>query len=176
MTIPTLTNVLAVVGLGFFVLLLICALGYHLYPLVLRARFGKSFLQFNQFPYHPGQTFEASFENPRGIGQFKKITFMLRYIEEVWEKAPVTGTPELQAYQCWADTFTVDQPGEHQPHQSSRSGVPVTFLLPDDRQMTTKLNARPVHYWELHIRADRATVPFEAKFLVPVYAKAMPQT
>ena len=71
-------------------------------------------------------------------------------------------------YELWSDTFEVEGPGEH---RRGDAGVPVTFLLPPSKDLSTSLSERPPRYWELKVEADTPGVDYEATFLVPVYAK-----
>jgi hypothetical protein len=97
------------------------------------------------------------------------VTFTLRCIQE---RIETTGSGRKRTttevcYQIWASTFEVEQPGDI----AAGHPVPVTFLLPEDAGLSTVLADRPPRYWEIEVAAATPGINYQARFLVPVYAR-----
>ncbi len=141
---------------------------YAFYLLGRRVKYGDSRIIFDQFPFHLGEMLSVRWSPSRALGNYNRITFTLRCVEEVEE---TTGSGKhrqtrVVPYQVWAEQFVVDQPGRHE----GLYDVPVAFLLPADGR-PTKLSASPAEYWEIEIHADTPGIDFKANYLIPVYSR-----
>lgn len=151
----------------FFALLLI---GMAIVATIRRIKYGPSRLFFTQFPYYLGGPLNVNFTSARPIAEFKSIRFTLRFVQEkiTHSKSEHSSGVEITAYQTYADTLLIDEPGTG---GVAGQAFPLNFDLPNSPEMTSKLSAAPAHYWELEIHADTPGVDYDALFLVPVYAK-----
>jgi hypothetical protein len=150
-----------------FDVILLAVLGGLIYYTLRHLKYGRSFVRFKPFPVHPGETLEAAFVCPRGIGQFNAIEFTLRCIAEKYELRG-TGRDRSRRVVCYAlheDSYRLDEAGE-----LTGESVPITFAVPEGLPMTA-LDARPARYWELQVHADTPGVDFDGRYLVPVYAR-----
>jgi len=142
---------------------------YACYVLLRHLKYGTATLHFDRFPYVPGEPFSASFSTARSIGRFRSITFILRCIEEHQEHSDDSTKTVFR--QIYADTLELKEEGVH---ESSGQRLPISFPLPGG-DYGTGLSTRVIpRYWELEIAADTPGVDFNARFLVPVYAKSDP--
>ena len=153
--------------ISIFDLAALAAWGYAVYLLGRWLKYRDSRIIFDTFPFFLGQMLSVRWSPSRALGNYNKITFILRCVEEVKE---TTGTgknrqTQIVSYQIWADQFVVDEPGRHE----GLYDVPVTFLLPADGR-PTKINAPLAQYWEIEIHADTPGIDFKADYMVPVYA------
>ena len=137
------------------------------YLVMRQLKYGSSYVRFDRFPYRLGDTLDVMWGSKSGIGQYNKITFTLRCIEEVTETSGHgdNRNTKIVHYQLWSDKYAINEPGEHTPGLE----VPVTFLLQEDAPPTA-LTGTPPHYWEIEVHADTPGVDFRADYLVPVYA------
>jgi len=160
--------IFAKIIVGFFDLIPFFVLGSVIYKILQYLKYGVSSIAYQQFPYFLGDTCEIVFDPGRGIGNYNNITFTLHCLREV---TVTTGSGKNRSsttyvYELWSDEFKVEEAGHHAGGES----IPLTFLLPTDRALTTRItdNPRPV-YWELEVHADTPGVDFKAEYLVPVY-------
>lgn len=152
-----------------FDLLLLIVFGHGIYLLMRGLKYGRSALRFERFPFLLGQTLDATFHCERDIGFFQSLTFTLRLVEEVQETHGSGKNRRTQTvyYQLYADTRAITDPGEHRQMSPE---LKVSFPLPADPNLVTRLSAQPPQYWELEVQAVTPGVDFGATFLVPVYA------
>jgi len=152
---------------GFFDVVLVLVVVGIFTTLAQQAKYGRARLAFQSFPYYLGETLAARLSSTRAIGQFKKLTFTLRCIEErtVTRRTNKGTSTQTVCDQLWAEEVT-------QEGGALREGseVVVRFDLPEG-DYGTRLSAPPARYWELAVVADTPGLDFSAKFLVPVYAK-----
>jgi hypothetical protein len=160
---PTWARVLV----GFFDLILVLMIVGIVGTLVQQAKYGRARLAFQSFPFFLGDTLAARLGTSRAIGDFKKLTFTLRCIEERSETRRTSKGTSVQTVcdQLWAEEVA-------QEGGSLREGneVVVRFDLPEG-EYGTRLSEPPARYWELAVVADTPGLDFTAKFLVPVYAR-----
>ena len=156
-------------------LLIFCAaglavLGLGCYRLAQRLKYGASWLAYKRFPFFLGETLDVEFTNPRGIGVFNSMTVTLRFIEEVDEACGSRRDPRVETvcYELYGDARQVDRPGEH---NWAFGPMALSFPLPCQPEYRTELSRAMPRYWELQVRADTPGVDFDARFLVPVYAR-----
>jgi hypothetical protein len=134
---------------------------------VQQAKYGRARLAFQSFPFFLGDTLTARLGTSRAIGEFKKLTFTLRCIQELTVTSHRGTRTSIQTVcdQLWKEEVT-------QEGGALREGNEVTirFDLPEG-DYGTHLAEPPARYWELAVVADTPGLDFSAKFLVPVYAR-----
>jgi hypothetical protein len=142
-----------------------CA-GYTVYALMRRAKFGRSYCRFERFPYFLGEEVRVAWKPGSAIGVFKNMHFTLRCIEEREEKDRDDETTQ-RFYELFAQSITIDQPGE----KTDTAEVPLSFTVPNlPRPLGTQFSAKTPRYWELEVKADTPGIKYAANFMVPVYA------
>ena len=146
-------------------------IGYGVYLLCRHHKYGASWLAFDRFPYHPGETLGVRFSNA-GLNSYRRITFTLRFIQEVIESHGQwrNRTAKVVCYQLYADRRECPEPGEF---NWAAGPVPVSFPLPEGRY-ANELSTNPPRYWELEVHADTPGVDYRGHFVVPVYGPADP--
>ena len=155
-------SAIAVAAVGFF--------GYGIYLAMRRLKYGGGRIEYDGLPQRLGETLEVRWVGRRPIGRYNKITFTLRCVKEEIEEHG-SGEDRSQRhvrYQIWADTYTVDGPGEH----FAGEPIALTFLPPADAP-PTELRRNPPRYWEIEIHADTPGVDFHQIYLVPVYGASV---
>ena len=152
---------------GFFDLILVLVVVGIVMTVVQHAKYGTARLAFQAFPFFLGDTLTARLSSSRAIGQFKKLTFTLRCIEErtVTRRSGNKTSVQTVCDQLWAEEAA-------QEGGTLREGneVVVRFDLPEG-EYGTRLAEPPARYWELAVVADTPGMDFSARFLVPVYAR-----
>ena len=163
-------NVLFVkIVLAIFNIILLISWGYTVYLLLQFIKYGRSFLQFDRFPFLIGDQVSVTLKTRRPIEGLKSMTFILRCIQERYE---VRGTGKnrqsvVAVYQIYAETITVEELGHYQPQGGLQ--WPISFAIPNDPEFLTQLSQRPARYWQLEVKAVTPGIDFAANFLVPVY-------
>jgi len=152
---------------GFFDLILVLVVVGIVMTLVQQAKYGRARLAFQSFPYYLGETLSARLSSSRAIGQFKKLTFTLRCIEE---RTVIRRTSKGTSTQTVCDQLWAEEVMQEGGALREGSEVVVRFDLPEG-EYGTRLSEPPARYWELAVVADTPGMDFSAKFLVPVYAK-----
>lgn len=152
--------------LAVFTLVPVGCVGYMVYALLRRAKFGRSYLRFERFPYFLGEEVSVAWKPGKPIGAFRSMRFTLRCIEEQ-QKTDSEGETTTQFAELFAQTIDVAQPGE----KTDAAEVPLTFTVPQPpRPLGTQFSAKTPRYWELEVKADTPGIKYMANFLVPVYA------
>lgn len=161
--IPTWARVLV----GFFDLILILVVVGIVSTLVQQAKYGRARLAYQSFPFFLGDKLTAHLGSSRPIGQFKKMTFTLRCIEERTETTRSAGKTTIRTVcdHLWSDEVTLEGGAVREGNE-----VPVSFDLPSG-DYGTRLAEPPARYWELAVVADTPGLDFSARFLVPVYGR-----
>src|SRR5688572_14491083 len=95
---------------GFFDLILILVLAGIVMTLVQQAKYGRSRPALQSFPFFLGDKLSARLGSSRPIGQFKKMTFTLRCIEERTEKSHSGGKTTIRTVcdHLWSDEVTLE--------------------------------------------------------------------
>ena len=160
---PTWARVLV----GFFDLILVLWWSGIVMTLVQQAKYGRARLAFRSFPFFLGDTLAARLGTSRAIGEYKKLTFTLRCIEERTETTRSGNKTTIRTVcdQLWADERSLEGGALREGNE-----VPVSFDLPVG-EYGTRLAEAPARYWELAVSADTPGLDFAATFLVPVYAR-----
>jgi hypothetical protein len=133
-----------------------------------KAKYGQSRLAFGSFPFYLGGSLTARFSTRRAIGEFKKMTFTLRCVEEhteVYRTTRGSSAARTKCNQIWADEVVLDRPGALYDGE-----LPISFKLPDGDYGSRFVDA-PARYWELEVKADTPGLDFGALFLLPVYPR-----
>jgi hypothetical protein len=135
--------------------------------LVQQAKYGRARLAFPSFPFFLGDTLTARLGTSRAIGEFKKLTFTLRCIEERTETRRSGTRTSIQTVcdQLWAEEVALGAGAVREGNE-----ITVRFELPEG-DYGTRLSDSPARYWELAVTADTPGLDFSARFLVPVYAR-----
>lgn len=133
--------------------------------LMMRRRYGASWLQFRRFPFHPGERVETSLDSFGGLSLVPRLTATLRCVQERYETRG-TGkdrTIEVVCYALWSASSVVEK---------DRKGIfTFAFELPEGVP-SSALSERPARFWELELQSDDVPgVDYAAKFLIPVYGK-----
>jgi len=132
-------------------------------------RFGRTYLEFGEFPPRPGQVLEVRANCRHDVGEAQSLSAHLHFVEERYERS---GTDEnssevVGSYELYGDTL------ELEPHLSRNLGtvgLDLEFLIPDDAPSTI-LRARPASYWELELRADFPGADLLHRYLIPIYGE-----
>jgi len=133
------------------------------------AKYGRARLAFGSFPFYLGEPLTARFSTGRAIGEFNRMTFTLRCVEqhaESYETADNNTGTRFRCEQLWADERVLERGGALYNDE-----VPVSFKLPDG-DYGSRFASAPTRYWELEVKADTPGLDFSAVFLVPVYARS----
>jgi hypothetical protein len=161
--------ILGMLAVAFFDIVAAGLIGQAAYLFARTMKYGRSYVRFKRLPYRVGETFEADWVAPRGLGRYDKLTFTLRCVEQV---AIETSDDDhtytaISSYAIWSDSFTLDGPRQHLRGEA----IPVSFSIPSTAKSTHFLTIQ-LRFWELVVHADTPGVDFEATYLVPVYAAA----
>jgi hypothetical protein len=132
--------------------------------LLMRRRYGPSWLRFGGFPFHTGERLNASLDGFGGLAALPALNATLRCVQERYE---TRGTGEnrntrVVCYALWSASATIAR---------SRKGTfEIAFDLPADAP-SSAVSERPARYWELVLdTGDVPGIDYSASFLVPVYA------
>jgi hypothetical protein len=151
--------------LGVFDLILIALLVVWFYGLLRVARYGASWIRFERFPFFLGETLDVRVGCRRGFAGLDKLTVTVRFVETRAESSD--NKANLVGIQKWVEHRDID------PRQlADANEVPISVTLPpggNDR--STWLSENPPRYWELEMKGEAPGVDFEARFLLPVYAR-----
>ena len=152
---------------GFFDLILVLVVVGIVMTLIQQAKYGRARLAYQSFPFFLGDRLSARIGSSRPIGQFKKMTFTLRCIEERTETTRSGGKTTIRTVcdHLWSDEVSVEGGAVREGNE-----LPVSFELPSG-DYGTRLAEPPARYWELVVVADTPGLDFSAKFLMPVYAR-----
>lgn len=154
--------------IGLFNLIFIAAVWGMIHTIWQSMKYGRSRLGYDRFPYHPGEVVEMTWSTAGGVGDYRKISFTLRCIEE---ERVTQGTGKNRRtvnvrYQLWSDEFVIDEPGRH----TAESSIPLTFAIPEDLP-GTNLSGNQPRYYLLQVEADTPGPDFKADYLVPIYPR-----
>ncbi len=134
------------------------------------AKFGRTSLGFERFPYFLGETLSVRFRIPPRFGGVETVRFTLRAIEEAYETrgAGRNRSKRVICYELHRDETTREL---RMPELDEGRDVPVTFEIPADGP-PTRLGERPATYWEVEAKAEAPGIDYSATFLVPIYARS----
>lgn len=134
--------------------------------LLMRRRYGASWLRFARFPFHAGDRVEVSLDGYGGLSAMARLTGTLRCVQERYETRG-TGrnrSTKVIRYALWSATSVAAR--------DRNGGFAFCFDVPAGAP-STALSERPARYWELAVSSDDVPgVDYAASFLVPVYAAA----
>lgn len=160
-------RILFVVVTGVFDIITLIVAGYAVYFGWRRARFGPSFVRFEQFPMLLGTPTRVWLRVPRPPAE-RRLAATLRCIEERYmSDGESTSTVSEQV---WAIALPV---GPATGQVDGGWNVPIELPVPRG-PYGTRLADRPPRYWELEVRGAATGVDFGATFLLPVYAASEP--
>ncbi|QPJ63066.1 MAG: hypothetical protein G3M70_14755 [Candidatus Nitronauta litoralis] len=156
-----------VVGIvGFFDLILLIVSGHAFYKLFQLIKYGNSRLRFGNFPFFLGSRADLILE---GLpNHMDHLGIKLRAVEEAYEMRG-SGKNRRQQVVCYKRY-------EEERSQSNISIGPdgrfkITWDLPTDNDLGTRLAERPAFFWEMVIEAQTPGIDYSARFLVPVYSQ-----
>jgi hypothetical protein len=155
---------------GIFGIVLILIWIKWIYTLMRFLKYGESYLRLNHFPLFLGDKMDVTLQTFKTIPGLTTMDAILRCVEEKYEIRG-TGdnrTSKVVSYQIYAEDIKINQAHIYQAGQLQ---LPLTFVLPLDKEFETCLSCRPAKYWELEIKAKTPGIDFLAHFLLPVYAK-----
>ena len=130
---------------------------------LIRRRYGRSWLRFARFPFRAGDRVELSLDSFGALSLVPSLQATLRCVQERYETRG-TGknrSTQVVCYALWSASVTVEK---------DRKGFfDFTFDIPAGAP-STALRERPARYWELVLSSgDVPGVDYEARFLGPVY-------
>lgn len=135
--------------------------GYHALRVL---KYGTSTLTFHRFPFFLGETVEASFRTSADVRQLKRLVFTLRCLREQVDAQAVGTGVTMAIFEIWREERVVEPPSRE---------IPVSFRLPAEAHFSTTLAIATPRYWELEVEGEAPGVDFGARFLLPVYGKAV---
>lgn len=131
--------------------------------MLMRRRYGASWLSFKHFPFHTGEPVEVSLDGYGGLSAVPRLTGTLRCVQERYETRG-TGrnrSTRVICYALWSATMVAER--------NRNGGFDFSFDVPVDGRVTA-LGERPARYWELAVNSeDVPGVDYSASFYVPVY-------
>ena len=109
----------------------------------------------------------------RGFGALDRVTIVLRWVEERYDKVPRSGGKDKTVIRCRGPASDVwlieDVAAALGADERSGSGeIPIAFLVPEDAE-ETRASERPARFWDLEVRGEARGVDFVHRFVVPVY-------
>ena len=130
---------------------------------LMRRRYGRSWLRFARFPFRVGDRVELSLDSFGALSLVPSLQATLRCVQERYETRG-TGknrSTQVVCYALWSASATVEK---------DRKGFfDFTFDIPAGAA-SSALRERPARYWELMLASgDVPGVDYEARFLVPIY-------
>ena len=133
---------------------------------LMRRRYGRSWLRFGRFPFHPGERLDVSLDSFGGTAGVQRLTALLHCVQERYE---TTGSgrnrrTEVACYSLWSTTGSAEK---------NRNGLfEFSFEIPAGLP-SSALSERPARFWELTLHSDDvAGVDYSASFFLPVYGAA----
>jgi hypothetical protein len=124
-----------------------------------RLYFGKIWVRFSKFPYHPGEMLTVTFEGGEKLKE-TQLSVVLRRIEE--KLVPQEDTMHLACCEVYAD--------QRECATDTRGYAAIAFPLPENA-IGTCFNQREPTYWELAIKARPSGISYEGIFYMPVYGR-----
>ncbi|HEX8848023.1 MAG TPA: hypothetical protein VF761_00655 [Gemmatimonadaceae bacterium] len=130
---------------------------------LMRRRYGRSWLRFARFPFRAGDRVELSLDSFGALSLVPSLQATLRCVQERYETRG-TGknrSTQVVCYALWSASATVEK---------DRKGFfDFGFDIPAGAP-SSALRERPARYWELVLASgDVPGVDYEARFLVPIY-------
>jgi hypothetical protein len=154
-------KILLIVVLGLFDLILLA----HIRALInfgwQRLRFGKTRVQFRQFPFFVGQTLTVTFKGGNQLAS-RTIVATLRCIEE---KIRYSGKHDTDGQIVCYEAYAV----EREFNADGIGQANISFSLPKDVPGTNFKDDLPT-YWELTVESISRSPKYERVFLMPVYS------
>ncbi len=138
--------------------------GHALYLFARRAKYGRSYVRFDRFPFFVGDELSVWLKRPPRL-EGNALTATLRCVEERYGQHD-SGGRRRQA----AVSYELHEESKQIDISSHSRDLAISFPLPADGP-TTRLAQRPPRYWELTLRAEQPGVDYSATFLLPVYAR-----
>jgi hypothetical protein len=153
------------IGALVFDLIILGILARGIRLVLMRRRYGASWLRFKRFPFHPDDRVEVSLDAWGELGALPSLSATLRCVQERYE---VRGSGNSRStrvicYALWSATMTAER---------TRKGTfDIAFDLPPDAA-TCALSERPARFWSLELSsANVPGVDYDASFLIPVYPR-----
>lgn len=133
--------------------------------MLMRERYGASWLRFGHFPFHTGEPLDVTLDGYGGLSALPRLTGELQCVQERYEMRG-TGrnrSRQVVCYTLWSATTTADR--------NRDGGFAFHFDVPADAE-SSALSERPARFWQLVVTSDDVPgVDYKASFLVPVYAR-----
>ena len=130
---------------------------------MMRRRYGASWLRFGHFPFLAGEQLDASLDAVGGLASIDRLTATLQCVQERYETrgSGKNRSTQVVCYALWSETKTVER--------GKRGTFDFSFTPPADAPGSA-LSERPARFWELVLTSDDVPgVDYAATFLVPVY-------
>ncbi|MEM6886177.1 MAG: hypothetical protein AAF571_14205 [Verrucomicrobiota bacterium] len=134
-------------------------------------KFGKTRLEFGQFPYHTGDWFQVKIQLPAGLERVESAKLVFRCVREFYEvyRTGNKRSKRLVHEQLWA---------EEQELSGAEIGqwprfLNATFTIPaaaPGSDITTQAEEKPI-FWELEMELKVPGVDLKQQYLVPVYVQ-----
>ena len=130
---------------------------------LMRRRYGRSWLRYARFPFRAGDRVELSLDSFGALSLVPSLEATLRCVQERYETRGTgkSRSRQVVCYELWSAEATVEK---------DRKGFfDFAFDIPRDAP-SSALRERPARYWELVLASgDVPGVDYEARFLVPIY-------
>lgn len=167
------TPLFAKIGVGLFDAVLILGLGTVIYRIAAQLIHGRGKVGLNQFPLRLGEVADIEILPESRLAGLRQLKVTLKCVQEQFEarrtsragSSGTTTTVSTVGYQLFQDERALDA-------ASARSGdgmFHVSFELPDDPDLRTRLCDSPPVYWELVVEGDVPGVDYLKRYLLPVY-------
>jgi len=134
-------------------------------------KFGKTRLEFSQFPYYLGDYFQANIQLPAGLERVESAKMVLRCVREFYETQGYgkNRNKKLVHEQLWAEeqAWTGAEIGQWPSYLKGTFAIPNT--APSSR-ITAQADEKPI-FWELEMQLAVPGVDLKQSYLVPVYAQ-----
>lgn len=131
-----------------------------------RARYGEGFLEFSHFPFRLGETLYVTVRGLPPSADLESIEATLQFCREEYSsrRAGSSERTAVLVHVVYEDTQQISpqaiQPGGR---------LNLQFAIPQDPDWTSRVSARPAHFWELCVKGRKAGFDYAERFLVPIY-------
>jgi hypothetical protein len=155
---------------GIFDLILIGVWVHAIKAIIHAIKFGRTRLNYSQFPYFHGDWFQAQVELPSGLEQIDKAKLILRCVREFYE---TTGRGKNRSKrvvheQLWSEDQVLSgaEIGRWPRHLNATFVLPAQEIAPG-----TEIRSEKPIFWELEMELAVPGVDLKQRYLVPVYAQ-----
>ena len=166
---------------------------YNIYSVLRFLKFGRSYLEFVQFPFQPGGKLQAKLVIPKEMPGCKKLSMKIRCIQETLVRERSSDRRTRQSIRPKA-LFIEDFSCTQIDSTTGRTVASIEFDLPtednargrtgqmlfdeesatdeqiSDGGLSTCINQPLPRYWELLVKAKDSFIGYKTVFLLPIYS------